>query len=190
MLVITLLIITMLQAFAIYYLAVNSPFKTTPEVIPEPVPTEVSTLPLITNLPINAKWMKVLKEQLKSQRFVDKKHRNGVLTVFTLDGNVELAIDWWILRRFKGVHRYDLYTFLEDHTGLIVKGIKTHRHRSFITYNQARVHKRQRGDFRTKAGSTLKDWLDENDNHVKEEEEYLDWLSGGRFLPTTKEYLK
>lgn len=130
--------------------------------------------PTETTLPLNAKWMKELKTQLKTQRFIDRKHRNGSLTIFTLEDNsVELSIDWWLLRRFKGVHRYDLYAFLEDHTGHTVKGIKTTRYRTFISYDQARKYKRQRSEFRSRSGLTLKEWLDEDTDDGYD----LDWFN-------------
>lgn len=96
------------------------------------------------NLPLNAKWVKVFKQQLRSQRFVDKQYRNGVLTLYVNDEHLEYSIDQWILRRLRSYSSNVIYSFLEVETGYVVKGIKISKSKTTRSKKWARKLKRVR----------------------------------------------
>ena len=159
----------LLQVFTLYYLYI---YYQPSEVVCVKKPVEDEKTDY--DLPLNAKWMKVFKNQLRMQRFVDKKHRNGVLAIYTLSGNVELGIDWWVLRRMKSVNREDLYSFIEDHTGLTVRGISANRYRKFVSFEQAREHKRNRAEYRLRLRSNVDRFL--YDRYTKyEDDDYFEY---------------
>lgn len=120
---------------------------------------EIDSGELPITIPRNAKWFKQLKNQLRNQTTIDVQYRNGLLTVFTMEGPITYSVDGWILRRLKSIPYGDLFVFLEQELGHKPNGIKIRKSSTHRTPEWFR--KRKRMSQKPQYGSG---WDEDDDN--------------------------
>ena len=102
----------------------------------------LGVMDLPPTIPVNAKWFRQFKNQLRNQTTIDTQYRNGLLTLYTNNGPVTYSVDGWILRRIRSIPFKDLFIFLEQEVGHVTNGVKIHKSNTRRTAEWFRKRKR------------------------------------------------